>query len=135
LVIVVVLDLLFGLVLVLIEILVEVLLFALVSDAVLVEVFVLILIEVLVEVLLFDLVLDEVLVEVGAGGAWIELTGLLLLVEGKADADWKRSSSELLDKLGRSLGLSSSSSVSVSFFKLSLGKSLATILCLPACTV
>ena len=56
-------------------------------------VLVLVLIEVLVEVLLFALVLDAVLAEVGAGAAWIELPGLL--VEGKGDADWKRSSSEL----------------------------------------
>ena len=89
------LDLLFGLVLVLIEVLVEVLLFKLVLDAVLVEVLVEVFVLVLIEVLLFDLVLDEVLVEVGAGGAWMVLTGLL--VEGKEDADWKRSSSEVLD--------------------------------------
>ena len=61
---------------------------------------VLVLIEILVEVLILALVLDAALVEVGAGGVWIELPGLLLLVEGKGDADWKRSSSELLDKRG-----------------------------------
>ena len=59
----------------------------------LVLVFVFVLVE--AEVLLFVMVLVKVLVEVKAGGAWIELTGLL--VEGKGDDDWIRSLSEILD--------------------------------------